>query len=386
MMAAPSLPARMGLAALHLLPPERAHHLALMALKLGFISPGPALPDADRALLGTEIGGLRLAHPLGLAGGFDKNCVTPAALLGLGFSSVEIGGVTPLPQPGNPRPRLFRLAADRAIINRMGFNNDGARRIAERLARIHRPFPGKIGVNLGANKESAERIADYLAGLEIFWPIADFLTLNISSPNTPGLRALESGEGLQEFFARMGPVQAELARIHGRRPVFLKFSPDLTDSARAGIVTPLLRAGADSLIDGLILTNTTLDRPEGLRSARRGESGGLSGPPLRLRAREALMEMDSALEGRLPIIAAGGIDSGAEAWARIRAGASALQIYTALVYVGPAIIPAILRDLAARLRADGFTRLSDAIGIDRRFRPAAGFLPRPDLSIAPPGS
>lgn len=363
---------RASMAALHLLPPETAHELALRALQAGWVRPGPIPRVADLAMLGTEIGGLNLPHPLGLAGGFDKNCRAAGALLALGFSSVETGGVTPLPQAGNPRPRLFRLPADRAIINRMGFNNDGARAIAARLSRIRAQgaLSGPIGVNLGANKDSSDRIGDYLSGLESFWPLADFLTLNISSPNTPGLRALESADGLAELFARMAPIVAALAKAHGPRPVFLKLSPDLSEPAQARIAAPLIGAHADALIAGLVLANTTLDRPGGLRSARRGEAGGLSGLPLQQRARDTLMAMDAALEGRLPLIAVGGIDSGAEACARLRAGASALQIYTALVYEGPAIIVKILGDLAARLRADGFARLSDAIGVDRRFRPA----------------
>ena len=335
----------LGAWALRQLDPETAHGLAITALKS---APLPA-PPADDPILETELAGLTLPNPIGLAAGLDKNAEALSGLSRLGFGFVECGSVTPLAQAGNPKPRLFRLAEDRAIINRMGFNNAGLDAFAAHLAR--RPSGCVVGANLGANKDQDDRAADYVTGLKRLSGLADYFTANISSPNTPGLRALQGRAALDDLLGRMAE-----ARAPGAGPLFLKIAPDLTPDEIAMIVEAALAHG----IDALIVSNTTLDRPDSLRSPQKSEAGGLSGAPLKARAHAALTAAAAAAAGRLPLIAVGGIDSGAEAYARIRAGASAVQVYSALIYKGPGLIGRIKRDLALRLRADGFSTVAQA--------------------------
>ncbi|KPF84868.1 dihydroorotate dehydrogenase (quinone) [Brevundimonas sp. AAP58] len=331
-------------ALLRTLDPETAHGLAIGGLKH---APLPA-PPPDDPILRTSLAGLELPNPIGLAAGLDKNAEALIGLSRLGFGFVEAGSVTPRAQPGNPKPRLFRLSEDRAIINRMGFNNGGLEAFAANLSR--RPSGVVVGANLGANKDTEDRAADYVAGLRRLAGLSDYFTVNISSPNTPGLRALQGREALDDLLGRVGEARTTPA------PVFLKIAPDLTPDELAMIV----EAALAHRIDALIVSNTTLDRPSSLRSRDRGEAGGLSGAPLREKAHKALIHAAEAAKGRLPLIAVGGIDSGAEAYRRIRAGASAVQIYSALIYGGPGLVGRIKRDLAARLRADGFASMAEA--------------------------
>ncbi|NWE52450.1 quinone-dependent dihydroorotate dehydrogenase [Brevundimonas sp. P7753] len=337
----------LGAVLLRQMDPETAHRLAIRALQ---ITPLPA-PGADDPILKTRIAGLEMANPVGLAAGLDKNGEALDGLSRLGFGAVECGSVTPRAQPGNPKPRLFRLSEDRAIINRMGFNNEGLEPFAARLA--HRPKRTAIGANLGANKDTEDKAADYVAGLKRLAGLADYFTINISSPNTPGLRALQGREALDDLLGRIHE-----ARPTDGAPVFLKIAPDLIGEEIGMIVEASLAHG----IDALIVSNTTLERPSTLKSSHAGEAGGLSGAPLKPFAQKALEAAAEAAAGRLPLIAVGGIESGADAYARIRAGASAVQIYSALIYDGPGLVGAIKRDLAARLRAEGFAHISEAVG------------------------
>lgn len=337
-----------GTALLRRLDAEQAHELAIAGLKHL-----PLSVTRDDPILRTEVAGLRLPNPIGLAAGLDKNAVAIRGLAGLGFGFVECGSVTPRPQAGNPRPRLFRLEEDRAIINRMGFNNDGLEAFAARLDR--RPPGVVVGANLGANKDAEDRIADYETGLRLLGGRADYLTVNVSSPNTPGLRGLQTVEALEPLLARIRAARPV------DRPVFLKIAPDLSGEDIGRIVEASLSHG----LDGLIVSNTTLDRPETLASAHAGEAGGLSGAPLKARAARALAAAAEASAGRLPLIAVGGISDGAEAYARIRAGASAIQLYSALIFEGPGLVRRIKADLAARLRADGFSTVREAVGTAR---------------------
>ena len=333
--------------ALWMLDAERAHGLTLAGLRL--IPPHLLRPRAaPDPILATSIGGLALANPIGLAAGFDKDAVAWRQLLGLGFGFVEIGTLTPLPQPGNPRPRLFRLVEDEAVVNRMGFNNGG---LAAALPRLRASGAGPVGANVGANKDSADRIADYAAGVAAAAGVADYITVNISSPNTPGLRDLQHGTALRDLLA------AAMAR-RGTTPLFLKVAPDLDHAA----IDDIAGAAIDARLDALIVSNTTIGRPASLASAAAGEAGGLSGKPLAPLALARLRDFRAATGGRLPLIAAGGIDSGAAAYARIRAGASAVQLYTALVYHGPGLARRIARDLAGLLRRDGVAGVAAAVG------------------------
>ncbi len=328
------------------LDPELAHGLTLKALPLWPVSVG-----VDDPVLRTSLAGMALPNPIGLAAGFDKDVMVPDAMLRLGFGFVECGSVTPLPQAGNPKPRLFRLVEDRAVINRMGFNNLGLEQARERLL-ARRGLPGVVGINLGANKDSADRTADYVTGIGALGGLADYVTVNISSPNTPGLRALQDGAALADLIAR---VMA--ARPEGCGPVFVKVAPDLE---REDFDT-IARAAIDGGVSGLIVSNTTLSR-DGLRSGLRGEAGGMSGAPLAGLALAALQGFRAATGGALPLVAAGGIDSGTAALARIRAGASAVQLYSALVYEGPGLVGRMKAELAAALRAAGFGSVSEAVG------------------------
>ena len=343
----------LGAGLLRKLDPETAHGLAIRALQT---LPIPA-QKADDAILATTIAGLSLSNPIGLAAGLDKNGEALSGLSKLGFGFVECGSVTPVAQAGNPRPRLFRLSEDRAIINRMGFNNAGLEAFAANLGDRR---PGAVvGANLGANKDTEDRAADYVTGLQRLDGLADYFTINISSPNTPGLRALQGRDALDDLLGRVAAARSnDLGR--GRPPVFLKIAPDLTASEIAMIVEAALAHG----IDALIVSNTTLDRA-GLTSPYASEAGGLSGAPLKPRALVALRDAAAAAGGRLPLIGVGGIASGEDAYVRIRAGAYAIQLYSALIFEGPGLVGRIKRDLAARLRSDGFSSVAEAVSTSR---------------------
>ena len=326
---------------------ETAHGLALKALSAGLAGRAEAASDP---ILATEALGLRFANPLGLAAGFDKDAVAVLPLMRLGFGFVEAGTVTPRPQPGNPRPRLFRLVEDAAVINRMGFNNGGVEAYLARLRALPRPLPAVFGANIGVNKEGADPARDYPALYRALAGLADYVTVNVSSPNTPGLRDLQGEE-------RLAQILAGIAAIEGP-PVLVKIAPDLAENALGPIIEACIAQGAA----GLIVSNTTIARPESLRSAHRGEAGGLSGAPLRNRATEVLRHCHRIARGRLTLVGVGGVASGADALAKIRAGASLVQLYTAFAYAGPALVPEILRDLAALLRREGFTSIAEAVG------------------------
>ena len=346
---------RLALPLFRRLDPERAHGLTLWALGAGL---GPRQRAADDPILATEVWGLEFPNPLGLAAGFDKDAEVVGAALDLGFGHVEAGTVTPRPQPGNPKPRLFRLARDEAAINRMGFNNKGLDAFARRLSGRG---PGLVGANIGRNKDSGDAVADYAAGAKRLGPLADYLAVNVSSPNTPGLRALQDRAMLEVLVAA---VQGALAEACGETvpPMLVKIAPDLTDADKDDIAAVALERG----IDGLIVSNTTIERPDGLSDAHPAEAGGLSGMPLMALSTRVLAEMYRRTGGRIPLIGVGGIASGADAYAKIRAGASLVQLYTALVYRGPALVGEIKRDLADLLRRDGFATLAEAVGADHR--------------------
>jgi dihydroorotate dehydrogenase len=328
---------------------ERAHRLTIAALKA---LPGgrPAEPDP---MLAVEVAGLRFPNPVGLAPGFDKDAEVWRQMLGFGFGFVEVGTLTPRSQQGNEKPRLFRLAEDEAVINRMGFNNQGQAAAALRLAKRDRNA-GIVGINIGTNKDSPDRIADYAAGVRAMAPLADYLTINISSPNTPGLRALQDKGALGELLAAVTEARG------AGPPLFLKFAPDLEQAD----VDDIARLAIGRGMDALIVANTTLSRPM-LASAHREEAGGLSGAPLKALALQRLRDFRAATGAQLPLIAAGGIGSGEDAFARIRAGASLVQLYSALVYRGPGLAKRINRDLKALLAREGFARLTDAIGTEK---------------------
>lgn len=344
---------------LRLLEPETAHDVTLTGLRLGF---GPSAPAAHDPILNITLAGLRMANPIGLAAGFDKNAEVPAAMLRAGFGFVECGTTTPRPQQGNPRPRLFRLPANEAVINRLGFNNDGLEAFAANLCGLpSRPEldRGIVGANIGANKESADRVADYAAGLRRLWALADYFTLNVSSPNTPGLRDLQARGALEDLLGAVAEVRATLsAGPAGQKPIFLKVAPDLAAGDVADIAEVALAFG----VNALIVSNTTIARPPGLRGPHASQAGGLSGAPLFEPSTHILRDFHAAAAGRLPLIGVGGVASGAQAYAKIRAGATAVQLYTALIYEGPGLVLRILSDLAARLRADGFHSVAEAVG------------------------
>ncbi len=330
--------------------PERAHGLTITALKaLPTRTPPPSF-----ARLATRVAGLDFANPVGLAAGFDKDAEVFGPMLGLGFGFVEVGTLTPEPQAGNAKPRVFRLVDDRGVINRLGFNNGGQRAA---LARLRDRSAGIVGVNLGANKDTVDRIADYAAGVRAMAGVADYLTINISSPNTPGLRALQDEGALDALLGAVMDARGEATSGTRSPPVFLKVAPDLSPSEIDGVVTVAMA----HWIDGIIVGNTTVSRPV-LTSMGRDESGGLSGAPLGLLALQRLKDFRAASGGAVPLIAAGGIASGADALARILAGASLVQLYTALIYGGPRLVRRIVRDLDALLARDGFASVDDAVG------------------------
>ena len=329
---------------------ETAHRATIAALKWM----PKRRPSSFPAALTTSVAGLGFPSPVGLAAGFDKDAEVAGAMLGLGFGFVEVGTLTPLSQAGNDKPRLFRLTEDRAVINRMGFNNRGQADALHRLAKRDRAL-GIVGVNIGANKDSPDRIADYAAGVRAMSPVADYLTINVSSPNTPGLRQLQDEGALR---ALLSAVQD--ARGTAGPPVFLKVAPDLGEGEPDQIVRSAMQHG----IDAIIVANTTVSRPS-LRSKHRGESGGLSGEPLKALALEALRQFRSASGGAIPLIAAGGIASVDDAWERIRAGASLVQLYSAMVYEGPGLARRIAKGLVAKLEQEGFASIAEAVGGER---------------------
>ncbi|MEM9350354.1 MAG: quinone-dependent dihydroorotate dehydrogenase [Pseudomonadota bacterium] len=345
-----SLLDRASIALLHRFDPERAHGLALRALKLGLV-PKVDAPNSPR--LATSIGPLKLASPLGLAAGFDKNAEAVSELAGVGFGFLEVGAATPRPQPGNPKPRLFRLSEDRAAINRFGFNNEGMEPIAARLARYQGDVP--VGLNLGANKDSDDRARDYVTVFKHCARHVDFATVNISSPNTEKLRDLQGADALRALLA--GVMEARTAMAHPR-PVFLKIAPDLTDAELEDIARIAEEAG----IDAIIATNTTLSR-SGLKSKHAPEKGGLSGAPLMDPSTKVLARLSTLTA--LPLVGVGGVATAEDAYAKIRAGACAVQLYTALIYAGMGLIGEVTQGLDALLKRDGHATLASAIGQDR---------------------
>ncbi|KAB1071050.1 quinone-dependent dihydroorotate dehydrogenase [Methylobacterium planeticum] len=338
---------------LHGLDAESAHNLTLRALSLM----PPRRPPADDPRLAVDCLGRRFPNPVGLAAGFDKGAEVPDALLGLGFGFVEVGGVVPRPQPGNPRPRVFRLARDGGVINRFGLNSEGLGVVARRLeARAQRP--GIVGVNIGANKEAADRLADYVACTRALAPHVAFVTVNVSSPNTPGLRDLQGEAFLDALLA--GVIEARDA-VDPATAILLKIAPDISLDALDAICATAERRG----VQALVVSNTTIARPASLaETGLARETGGLSGRPLFGPATRLLAETYLRVGGRLPLVGVGGIDSAEAAWTKIRAGASLLQLYSALVYAGPGLIPEIKDGLLARMRAEGLTGLAQAVGRD----------------------
>ncbi|MDA1090070.1 MAG: quinone-dependent dihydroorotate dehydrogenase [Proteobacteria bacterium] len=339
------------------LDPETAHGLAIFALKRGLV---PSARRIDEHRLRQTLWGMDFSNPVGLAAGFDKNAEVVQAMLGQGFGFVEAGTVTPKPQTGNPKPRLFRLTGDGAVINRMGFNGAGQDVFHRNLAGV-KTRPGPVGVNLGKNAASVDAAADYTAGVRALAGLADYLVINVSSPNTPGLRALQSRDQLSEL---LDAVRAALRAVAPSNPppLLLKVAPDLTDDDKRDIAEVAL----EQKLDGLIATNTTIDRPAGLTDANRIEKGGLSGRPLFDASTKVLADFYRLTDGRLPLIGVGGIASGADAYAKIRAGASLVQIYTALVFEGPGLVRRINTELADLLAGGGFAHINEAIGADHR--------------------
>ncbi len=344
---------RLGLSFLHRVDPERAHSLSLLALRSG-LAPLPGPVDMPR--LHTTLAGMALLNPVGLAAGYDKNATAIAPLSRAGFGFIEVGAATPLPQPGNDRPRLFRLTEDRAAINRFGFNNDGMKAIGARLAaRVPGPVP--VGLNLGANKTAQNRAADFATVLTRCGPYVDFATVNVSSPNTERLRDLQGRAALAELLRRVMEARIALARPI---PVFLKIAPDLTPSDLHDIV----EVASAARISGIIATNTTISR-EGLKSASRGETGGLSGAPLFEKSTRLVAQLSQLTQGMMPLIGVGGVGSAEQAYQKIRAGASAVQLYTAMVYQGLSLVPDIAQGLDALLARDGFANVAMAVGTGR---------------------
>ena len=348
-----TLTERLGLWALHKMDPERAHALSLQALRLG-LAPLPGLVTSPR--LSCELAGMGLANPVGLAAGYDKNAVAVAALCRSGYGFVEVGAATPRAQPGNPKPRLFRLTEDRAVINRFGFNNEGAEAIALRLAQ--RPVgPVPVGLNLGANKDSTDRAADFARVLAICGPHVDFATVNVSSPNTERLRDLQGRAALTGLLEGVMAVRDTLPRPV---PIFLKISPDLGTDEICEIAEVALASG----LAGIIATNTTLSR-DGLKSDAKGQAGGLSGAPLFEKSTRVLAQLSKATGGKLPLVGVGGISNAEQAFEKIRAGASAVQLYSAMVYDGLGLVAKVARGLDGHLAAHGFDRVADAVGSGR---------------------
>jgi dihydroorotate dehydrogenase len=336
--------------------PEDAHRMAIQGLRLL----PPMRPRPDDPKLAVRAFGLNFSNPIGMAAGFDKSAEAPDALLRLGFGFVEIGTVTPKPQIGNKRPRLFRLERDEAVVNRMGFNNDGADAVLRRLAgRAH--LGGIVGVNVGANKDSTDRVADYVRLIEAFAPVASYFTVNVSSPNTPGLRNLQQAAALDDLLAKVIDARERVQQNAGDSPVLLKIAPDLSLSELDDVV----HVARSRRVDGMIVANTTLARPSTLReTARAGEQGGLSGRPLFRLSTRMVAEAYVRAEGAFPLIGVGGIDSGGAALTKIRAGASLIQLYSSLIYKGLGLVDTIKNDLASTLLRTGRDSLSEIVGAD----------------------
>jgi dihydroorotate dehydrogenase len=336
--------------------PEDAHRMAIQGLRL--LPPVRQRPDDPK--LAVRAFGLNFPNPVGMAAGFDKSAEVPDALLRLGFGFVEIGSVTPRPQSGNSRPRLFRLERDEAVVNRMGFNNDGADAVLRRLAG-RAQLGGIVGVNVGANKDSPDRIADYVKLIETFAPVASYFTINVSSPNTPGLRNLQQAAALDDLLARAIDARERVRAKAGDSPVLLKIAPDLSLAELDDVV----HVARSRRVDGMIVANTTLARPQALREqARAKEQGGLSGRPLYRLSTRMVAETYVRAEGAFPLIGVGGIDSGGAALTKIRAGASLIQLYSSLIYKGLGLVEDIKNDLASTLLRTGRDQLSEIVGAD----------------------
>lgn len=348
---------KMGGAVLRRLPPETAHRIVLKLLQFGLIS---SKHQPDPPVLAHRCWGLDFNNPIGLAAGFDKDAEAVPSLLEQGFGAIEVGTVTPLPQAGNAKPRVFRLGEDDAVINRLGFNNHGVETIAKRLARAH-PYSGIIGANIGPNRDSDDPFEDYRACFTRLAPLVDYLVVNISSPNTPGLRALQDRDSLNRLVSILQDRRAGLSNTRGGSiPLLIKIAPDLDERSRSHIASVALALN----LDGLLVANTTTTRPSHLQSPARNEPGGLSGRPLFQSSTSLLADMYRRVDGSIPLIGIGGVSSGDDAYIKIRAGASLVQIYTALIYRGPSLISQIKSRLAARITADGFDNISSVVGVD----------------------
>lgn len=338
------------------LPPEKAHRLAIHALRTPLLAPYKNKPSA---MLQQNIFGLDFPNPVGMAAGFDKDAEAMAGLLRQGFGFVEVGTVTPLAQSGNPQPRVFRLPQDHAVINRLGFNNKGLRAFTDNLR--GRPAVGIVGANLGKNKDSANAISDYVQGIRAVYALADYITINVSSPNTQGLRNLQEANALYQLLDALLQARKQLeAAIERRVPILLKIAPDMTHEERAAIAEVALYVG----LDGLIISNTTTARAATLQSKNYVQSGGLSGAPLFSSSTKALRDMYRLTEGKIPLIGVGGISSAQDAYAKIKAGASLVQLYTALIYQGFGLVHSIVDELPTLLERDGYSHISQAIGKD----------------------
>ncbi len=351
------MPALLDLALplMRLLPPEAAHRASLRALGAGL---APRTPATDPADLAVRLWRRNLPNPVGLAAGFDKDAEVVDAMLGFGFGLVEVGTITPRPQAGNPKPRVFRLSEDRAVINRLGFNSNGLEAAARRLAQ-RRGKGGIVGANIGKNRDTQDDVGDYVEGVRVLAPLADYLTINISSPNTPGLRNLQRKSAVTRLIGQLMEARGRAAP-RNPPPLLVKIAPDLTADERSDLAEAALSSG----IDGLIVANTTVARPATLASRFAHEPGGLSGAPLFAPSTALLAEMYRLTSGKIPLIGVGGISSGADAYKKIRAGASLVQLYTALVFHGPGLVQRIKRELLDLLARDGFTSISAAVGAD----------------------
>ncbi|EZA49012.1 hypothetical protein DMN91_002334 [Ooceraea biroi] len=341
--------------------PETAHNLAVKALQWGFV---PKQEMEDSSLLRTTAWGLQFKNPIGMAAGFDKQGEAVEGLHKIGFSFVEIGSVTPKPQSGNPKPRVFRLPEDNAVINRYGFNSDGHDVVWQRLKKLkeNKNFNGILGVNLGRNKETEDPAQDYIDGIKKFVDTADYFVINVSSPNTPGLRSLQSKKNLVELLTR---INAARESVGSKQPLLLKLAPDLSDAERQDVADVILNK--KTRVDGLILCNTTITRPN-LINPNKKESGGLSGAPLNDISTAMISDMYRRTRGRIPIIGVGGVFSAADAYDKIKAGASLVQVYTSYIYNGPPIVGKIKKELCEILKTNGFSSVTDAIGKDTKIR------------------
>jgi dihydroorotate dehydrogenase len=347
-----------GTAVLRLLPPNFAHKSAVMAIKLGLV---PKTSGADDSVLAIKVWDTEFSNPIGMSAGFDKNAETVDGIIDLGFGFAEAGTVTPVPQAGNPKPNLFRLTEDQALINRLGFPSEGVEVFAKNLKKRRHGATGIVGINIGINTGTADAAGDIETCLVQLAQFASYITINVSCPNTPGLCAWQAGDKLAEM---VDGAKTTLARVSGERtpPLLVKIGPDLDEDGLAAVADVAVTVG----IDGLIACNTSSERPASLRNASAQETGGLSGPPIRQQATKVLSNLFEMTGGKVPLIGCGGISTADDAYERIRAGASLLQLYTALIYGGPRLVTEIKSGLAARLRADGYSKLSEAVGANHR--------------------